>query len=465
MIHGSTPTAEFDVLRSGVEGLIEAGRLDTVGVGAGDFNGIFRGKYLPAEKFLAEIESPMAIGDMVFVLDPAEGVTIDGPDHGWWPVSERGFREMRCIPVPESFRLVPWRDRTAIVLADFTFNDGAAVEAAPRRVLQRVIDRARSMGLDPMAGYELEFFVFRETLDTVARKGYRDLTPFASRRQAWSMLQGRAEEGLARTLREGLDGFGIPVETWLVEGGHGQYEINVPYSDALQSADRALLHRFAIKELAEREGLLATFMARPPGSVYGSSMHLHHSLWRQDGTNALYDAEGDASLSDLARHFIAGQLACQRELACLFAPNVNSYKRLVPGLSSGPNATWGFENWSTAVRVIAASASATRIEFRTAGADADPYLAIAASLAAGLHGIEQRLEPPPVTRGLGDDVDAQRVPGSLGEAIVALDGSAVARDFFGDHFVDVYLATRRGELEAFQNVVSDWEGERYLRSL
>ncbi len=459
------PDGALDALRASIDALVGEHRLDTVGVAAGDFHGILRGKYLPATRFLAEIASPMALGDMVFVLDPADGVVVDGPSEGWWPVSDRGFKEMRCLPIPESFRVVPWRERTALVLADYEFSDGKPVDASPRRVLGRVVERARSLGLEPMTGYELEFFVFRETAATAAAKRHRDLEPCASRRQAWSMLQDAHDEHLVRRLRRGLEDFGIPVETWLVEGAHGQYELNVPYADTMRSADRALLHRFAVKELAEREGVLATFMARPPGTAYGSSMHLHHSLRRDDGSNAFYDENAPDALSDLARHFIAGQLALQRELTCLFAPNVNSYKRLLPGLSSGPTATWGFENWSTAVRVISTSPAATRVEFRTAGADADPYLAMAASLAAGLHGIERRLEPPSATEGLADGVDAPRVPRSLDDAIRALDESEVARELFGDHFVDVYLATRRGELEAFQQVVTDWETERYLRPL
>jgi glutamine synthetase len=455
----------LDALRASINALVAEGRLDSVGLAAGDFNGILRGKYVSAQQFLAEIRSPMALGDMVFVLDPVDGVVVDGPGEGWWPVSDRGFREMRCLPIPESFRIIPWRDRTALVLAEYEFNDGSPVDAAPRRVLERVVERARSLGLEPMTGYELEFVVFRETAATATAKCHRNLEPFASRRQAWSMLQDTEDERLARLLRDGLEDFGVPVETWLVEGAHGQYELNVPYAKTLCSADRALLHRFAVKELVEREGLLATFMARPPGTAYGSSMHLHHSLRRDDGANAFSDEAAPAALSDLARHFIAGQLALQRELTCLYAPNVNSYKRLLPGLSSGPNATWGFENWSTGVRVISSSPAATRVEFRTAGADADPYLAMAGSLAAGLHGIEQRLTPPDVTHGLADDVDAPRVPGSLEAAINALENSSVARDLLGSHFVDVYVATRRGELEAFQNVVSDWEAERYLRAL
>lgn len=458
-------TGNLETLCASIEALADEGRLDTVGVAGSDFNGILRGKYLPTAKFLAEAASPMALGDMVFVLDPSEGVVVDGPDEGWWPVSDRGFREMRCLPVPESFRLIPWRDRTALILADYEFNDGTPVDAAPRRVLQRVVERARSLGFEPMTGYELEFFVFRETVRSAAN-GYRGLEPVASRRQAWSMLQDTQDEHLVRHLQRGLEAFGVPIETWLVEGAHGQYELNVPYADTMCSADRALLHRFAVKELAQREGWLATFMARPPGTAYGSSMHLHHSLRREDGSNAFSDPSAPAALSELARHFIAGQLALQRELACLYAPNVNSYKRLLPGLSSGPIATWGLENWSTAVRVISSSPKATRVEFRTAGADANPYLAMAASLAAGLHGIEQRLEPPPMTEGLADAVvDAPCVPSTLEEAMTALDGSAAARELFGDHFVDVYLATRRGELDAFQQTVTDWEAERYLKAL
>jgi glutamine synthetase len=251
-----------------------------------------------------------------------------------------------------------------------------------------------------------------------------------------------------------------------VEGGAGQYEINVPYAGALEAADRAFLHRFAIKELVESDGSLATFMARPPGAAYGSSMHLHASLWGEDGTNAMSDPEGELKLSTTARRFIAGQLDAQHELTALIAPNVNSYKRLLPGMSSGATATWALENWSAAVRVISTTPASTRVEFRTPGADANPYLAIAAALAAGLSGIERELEPPPVATGLADEQDgARRVPASLWDAVGALEKSAIARDHLGDDFVEIYLATRRGELAAFQSAVTDWEAERYLLAL
>jgi glutamine synthetase len=465
-VQGAAPaTGAIDDLRSAVASLIEQGALDTVGVGAADFNAIFRGKYLPARVFLDRVESPMAIGDMLFAFDPVDGIIEEGPSEGWWPISDRGLREMRCLPIGDTFRLVPWRERTAIILSTFTFNDGQPVLAEPRRVLQRVIERARSLGYEPRVGYELEFYLFRESPGSLVHKGFHDLEAFAPA-QAWAMSGTEAHDGILRRLRAGLEEFGIPIEAWSVEGGAGQYEINVPYCDALEAADRAFLHRFAIKELAAQDGLMATFMARPPGSIYGSSLHLHHSLWTANGRNAMSDPGGADRLSDVARAFIAGQLDAQGELICLMAPLVNSYKRLLPGMSSGASATWGMENWSTAVRVIASSPRATRVEMRTSGADANPYLAIAATLAAGLHGIERGLEPPPRTAGLAEDAaGAQRVPGSLDAGIAALEGSAVARDFLGSHFVDVFLATRRGELAALQASVTDWETERYLRSL
>lgn len=451
-----------DHLRETVARLITSGEVDTVGLGASDFNGIFRGKHMPAETFLKNIANPMSIGDMLFALDPVDGVVEEGPAAGWWPISDRGMREMRGTPLPETFRMVPWRDRTAVALCEFAFTDGTPVDAEPRRVLQRVIERARSLGLEPMVGYELEFYVFGEDVRSAAAKGWKNLTPFAPR-QAWGMARAGGDDGLLRTLRDGLRDFGIPVEAWSVEGGPGQYEINVPYSGALEAADRAFLHRFAVKELVERAGSIATFMARPPGVDYGSSLHLHHSLWLDDGSNGMSDADDDLRLSRRARQFIAGQLDCQYELAALYAPTVNSYKRLMPGMSSGATATWAVENWSAAVRVINSSPSATRVEFRTAGADANPYLAIAATLAAGLSGIERELEPPAVARGVADEQPGvRRVPASLWEAVDALQSSAVARDFLGGEFVEIYLATRRGELAAFQHAVSDWEAQRYL---
>jgi glutamine synthetase len=274
------------------------------------------------------------------------------------------------------------------------------------------------------------------------------------------------EERLLRGLREGLRDFGIPVEAWSIEAGAGQYEINVPYTSALEAADRAFLHRYAIRELVEATGASVTFMARPPRAPYGSSLHLHHSLWTDDSTNAMWDPDDELHLSATARSFIAGQLDAQYALAALYAPTVNSYKRLLPGMSAGATATWAIENWSTAVRVLNSSPGATRAEFRTAGSDANPYLAIAATLAAGLNGIERGLDLPPMGRGLADeDPNARRVPASLWEAVDALAASDVARDWFGDPFVDAYLASRRGELAAFQLAVTDWETDRYLTSL
>ena len=462
---GDVAPDTLESLRERLSALVAAGDVDTVGIGGSDFTGIFRGKHVPAATFLAQVESPTSIGDMLFSLDPADGVVEEGPETGWWPISDRGLREMACLPAPETFRVVPWRDRTAIVLCDFAFSDGQPVESAPRCVLRRVIERARRMGFEPMTGYELEFYLYRETAVSARAKRFQDLEPFG-RRHAWSMLGAGVGDAVLRRLRDGLRDFGIPVEAWTVEGGAGQYEINVAYSGALEAADRAFLHRFAIKEMAEAQGLLATFMARPPGSIYGSSLHLHHSLWRENGENAMHDPAGELSLSAAARAFIAGQLDCQYELTALMAPHVNSYKRLLPGMSAGANATWGRENWSTAVRVMSSSPAATRAEIRTPGADANPYLAIAASLAAGLSGIERGLEPPPMTPGIGDEAaGARAVPRSLEEAIGALSASAVAREYLGGEFVDVYVATRRGELDAFQRAVTDWEAERYMVAL
>ena len=455
----------LEALRTKVRKLIAEDRLDTVGVCAGDFNGILRGKYLPADAFVERIENPVMVSDMLFAFDPIDGVCDQGPDGFWWPLSERGLKEMRCAPVPSSFRLVPWRDRTALVLGSFSFNDRSPVVAEPRRVLQRVVDRARASGFEPRVGYELEFYAFQETAESMREKGYRDLSTLAPR-QAWSMSGTAAQERLLRALRAGLTDFGIPVEAWTVEGGRGQYEINVPYCDALEAADRALLHRFAVKEIADGLGLTVTFMARPPGSAYGSSLHLHHSLWGRDGRNAMSDAGAEHGLSDVARSFVAGQLEAQSELISMLAPFVNSYKRLLRGMSSGASRTWGVENWSAAIRVINASPEKTRAEMRTAGADANPYLAIAATLAAGMSGVERKLTLTAPTTGLAEnDAAVEYVPGSLEAGLRGLGTSEVARDFFGAEFVEVYAATRRAELDAFQAVVTDWEADRYLRVL
>jgi glutamine synthetase len=444
--------------------LLTRGELDTVVLATGDFNGVLRGKFLAADEFARDPLHPATIGDMVFVFDPADGVPLDGPEQGWWPFGAEGFRDLRMLPDPATFRLVPWAQRTGLVLCDFEHSDGATLEVDPRSVLRRVLDRAAAAGFAVEVGYELEFYVLLETAASLRAKRWQDLDYRAVRPFAWAIERGLSDEGLIRALRTGLEAFGLPVESWTSEGGAGQQELNCPHTDAMTAADRALLHRFAVRSIAEREGELATFMARVPGQEYGSSMHLHQSLWTTAGANAMHDPRADDGLSAECRSYIAGQLATLPELTCMLAPTINSYKRLRPWASAGVDLTWGFENWSTTLRVMAGSENATRVEHRTAGADANPYLAMAATIAGGLHGIEHGLQPPEPVSGPGYEAGAGRVPRTLEQALTAFEASPLAHEWFGEQFVAAYAATRRAEIEAFAESVTVWEVERYLEA-
>lgn len=447
-----------------VEELLSRDELDTVALAAADFNGVLRGKFLAATEFARDLACPTTIGDNLFLFDSQDGMPLQGPEQGWWPLGPEGFRDLRMLPDPATFRLVPWAERTALVLCDFAESGGAPLEVDPRSVLRRVLDRAERAGFSVEVGCELEFYVLRETASSLREKRWQDLRYRAERPFAESIERCLTDEGLIRSLREGLEAFGLPVESWASEGGAGQQELNSPHAEAMTAADRAVLHRFAVRAIVERRGELATFMARVPGQEYGSSMHLHQSLWTADGANAFHATDRPDGLSETCRHYIGGQLATLPELTCMLAPTINSYKRLRPWLAAGVDLNWGIENWSTTLRVIAGSPGSTRVEHRTAGADANPYLAMAATIAGGLHGIEHGVEPPPPVRGAGYESGAGRVPSTLEQALGAFERSDLAHDWFGEEFVAAYAATRRAELEAFAQAVTTWEVERYLEA-
>jgi glutamine synthetase len=448
-------------LAAQVRSLSERGELDTVVLATADFHGVLRGKFLPVPQFEKDLRSPATITDMVFVFDPCDGLPLKGPEDSWWPFGQEGFRELRMLPDPATFRLIPWADRTALLLCDFAEADGSPFESDPRRVLQRVVDRAADMGYTVQIGYELEFYLLAESAATLREKRWEGLDYRATNPSTWGIERGLTDSRLVRRLREGLESFGIPVECWTTEAGVGQHELNVPPTDALAAADRAVLHRFVVRSIAERENCLATFMARPPGQEFGSSLHLHQSLW-SEGESAFHGPDRSDGITAICRSYVAGQLATLPELTCLLAPTVNSYKRLRPWTASGVDISWSLGNWSATVRAVCGSAGSTRVEHRTPGADANPYLAIAAVIAGGLHGIERGLEPPDPVTGPSYEMGHRRVPTTLSEAVAIFEQSEFVNEQFGEDFVRAYAQTRRAEIEAFCSVVTTWEAERYL---
>jgi glutamine synthetase len=450
--------------RARVEEIIRLHNIDTVKIGGPDFDGVYRGKRLPVDIFLADIEHGYAQGDVLFGWDIAEDL-VPGLRFTNW---DTGYADLRMLPDLATFRPVPWEEGVATVICDFVSEEGEPVPVAPRQVLRRVLERASGMGYRAELALELEFRIWREDQRSLRTKLWRDLTPLSPTTSCYSLHRATGDEFIVGRLRRQMDAHGVPIEGYNREHGEGMYEMNIRHAPGLEAADRALLFRNGAKELCLLEGLTASFMAKPFAGEDGNSGHLHQSLWNAAGDNIFYAAEGAHHLSETLRSYVAGVLVTLPEMMALYAPNVNSYKRFVAGSWAPTVAAWGIETRTPALRVIAGSPRATRLENRVPGSDVNPYLAMAASLAGGLHGIARGLTPPPPVRGnaytLPEEV-APRLPRTLDQAIERFAESELARDWFGDMFVDDYVTMRRWELERAQAAVSEWERARYFEMI
>jgi glutamine synthetase len=427
--------------------------VETVILAGADTHGIMRGKRLPIAELDRAAQQGIALCDVIWALpvDEVEPVQPPPGHAGYFP--RDGYPDMLAVPDLETARVVPWFDHTALLLCDFVDHDGGAIPLSPRAVLRKVVERARSMGVEPIVGVELEFYVLRETPRSALAKRPSQLEAVEARPSVYGVVAASRHEPLAGAVREALRRSGLAVEACNPEAGPGQFEINLRAAPALQAADEAFLLKSAVKEVAARQGLLATFMAKPRSDWPGSSCHLHLSLGAGDGT---------------MRHFIGGLLSGMAELTALFAPTPNSYRRFAPYSWAGTTATWGVDNRSAGLRAISRGEGTTRVEHRQAGADANPYLAVSAALAAGLDGVERECEPAPPVEGdvyASADGGSRPLPATLGEATDLLEGSALAREWLGDDVVTHCVAMRRGELAAQAAAVTDWETSRYLEAL
>lgn len=439
--------------------------IQTLIVGAPDINGVFRGRRVKAEHFVADPTRPFDIAKYIYIVDLEQELIPPEPGtEGWWPDWSDGFGSYRGFADFATFRVAEWLDRTAIVLLNETL-DGQPLEVSPRHVLRRIVERAGELGYTAKFAAELEFFLLRETSESFAQKGHRGFERLSIRPGVFSVYRMTLDEPVIGPMVEKIHASGIGIEVWTPEGGTGQYEINIAPAALPEAADRAFLFKHAVKEIASGQELMATFMAKTaPG--FGSSCHVNQSLVDASGTNLFWDDSAPDNLSVLARHFVAGQLATMRDFTVLFAPTVNSYKRLLPFSAAGITANWGFDNRTTGLRVLSSRPETARIEHRTPGGDTNPYLTMAACLAGGLHGIEQKLEPPDPFDGNGYlDSSVARVPGSLEEAIVAFEESDVAKTYLGEEFVRFFAKTRRHEAIQAKMHVTDWELKRYLEYL
>jgi glutamine synthetase len=428
---------------------VERGAIDTVVAAFTDMQGRLMGKREQAEFFLDEtaehgLEGCNYLLGLDMEMDPQPGYAMAS-----W---ERGYGDFHLRPDLATLRRIPWLEGTALVLCDVMWEDGSPVVASPRQVLRTQVERARAAGYDAMFGSELEFYLLKESYAEAYAKHYRDLTPSVPYILDYHILATTYDEPLLRQIRNGMQAAGVPVESSKGEAWPGQQEINFRYADALTTADGHVVYKNGAKEIAHLNGCSITFMAKPDHTWIGNSCHIHASLWRE-GENAF------AGESDVFEQFLAGWIACARELALFLAPNVNSYKRYAAGSWAPTTLAWGHDNRTCGFRIVG-HGSSQRVETRIPGGDVNPYLAFAALIAAGLHGIDNALELPPPLEGNAYESDAERFPSTLREAVAELERGSVARAAFGDEVVEHYLNYGRTEQRLYDEVVTCYERER-----
>jgi glutamine synthetase len=431
-----------------------------VKVAVSDIDGILRGKYLHRDKFLAAAEGGFGFCDVVFGWDLHDQCYDNTQLTGW----HCGFPDAQVRIDLDTARHVPWDGGVPFFLGEFVDDAGAGYPLCPRQTLRRVLARAARLGVQPMLGFEFEFFNFAETPQSWAAKQGQPPTTLTPGMFGYSLLRMNANRAYFNAVHDEMAAFGVPIEGLHTETGPGVAEAAIVYSEALEAADRAILFKTGVKEIGQRFGILPSFMAKWSAKYPGCSGHVHQSL--ADGKrNLFHDARGrHRGMSRVFESYLAGQVACLMEFAPLFWPTVNSYKRLVDGFWAPVKPTWGVDNRTASFRVIPAGAKGTRLETRCPGADVNPYLAAAALLAAGLHGVERELalSAPPVTGTNQGAEDVPRAPRSLIETTRVLRDSAVARDWLGDAFVEHFCATREWEWRQWLDAVTDWELRRYL---
>jgi len=377
---------------------------------------------------------------------------------GW----HTGYPDAPVRIIPSTCRSIPFEDNMLLFIAEFS---DAAEALCPRGVLRKVIERAKSIGFNVTAAFEYEFFMFNETPDSVREKNYKNLTPITPGNFGYSMLRNSVHSDLYTQILKLSEDMDFPIEGLHTETGPGVLEAAIAHDNASDSADKASLFKTFIKIWAQRNDMMATFMAKWSKDLPGQSGHIHISLTDLDGVSAFYDPSKEHNMSDIQSHFLAGQQKYMPEFLSMIAPTVNSYSRMVPGMWAPLDATWGVENRTTALRVIPGSAKSQRLEYRLGSADGNPYLALAAALGSGIYGIENKLEPHPQVKGNAYEQTHPKetaLPQTLFESAIRFKHSDAAKEIFGEQFVEHYAASREWEEREYRKHVSDWELERYF---
>jgi len=451
------PGGVANLSRDELERLVAADDLDTVIVAFTDMQGRLMGKRIAARFFLDEVaEHGAECCNYLFAVD-VEMTTVAGYAMSNW---DTGYGDMVMLPDLTTLRLIPWLPGTALVLADLAWHDGSPVEPAPRRVLRRQLDRLSQRGLRAYVGTELEFMVFDDTYRHAWASGYRGLTPASDYNMDYAVLASTRIEPLLRDIRQHMEGAGLRWEASKGECNKGQQEIGFRYDEALVTCDNHSIYKNGAKEIADQHGKCLTFMAKYDERE-GNSCHIHISLRATDGSAVFADEQQPLGMSQTFRSFVAGQLATLRELTMLYAPNINSYKRFADRSFAPTVVAWGLDNRTCALRIVGHGDN-MRVELRVPGGDVNQYLAVAALIAGGLHGIEHGLQLPEPCSGNAYQTagDVERLPGTLAEAAALFEASTVARQAFGENIVSHYVNNAHVEVAAFNAAVTDWERVR-----
>lgn len=428
-------------------------------LGVFDIDGIFRGKYMGADKLASALEKGFGFCDVVLGWDSNDQLLDNLEFTGW----HTAYPDAEARLLPETLRTLPFEDGIPLILGEFS---GRAEAVCPRGILRGALDRAAAMGFKLKAAAEFEFFIFEETPQSARDKNFHGLAPITPGNFGYSMLRSGVHSEFYQELWTVCDEMRIDLEALHTETGPGVIEAAIRVDDALEAADKAALFKTITKILCQRRGWMATFMAKWSEDWPGQSGHLHMSLVdAKSGEGRFFDADAPNHMSELMRWFVGGQQALMPELLAMVAPTVNSYTRLVPGFWAPTAATWGYENRTCALRVIGGSEKSQRVEYRVTAADINPYIALAAAIGSGLWGIENQVKPDePITGNAYENQEkSQRaLPSTLWEAAQRLKASEAARELFGSEFVDHYAATREWEEREARKAVTDWQLNRYF---
>jgi glutamine synthetase len=426
-----------------------------------DIDGVLRGKYISAEKFLSVIRTNTNFCDVIFGWDVADTAYDNATFTGW----HTGYPDAPAKIDLATFRKIPWENDGPFFLGELIDIDGNASHVCPRQLLKKVLNDAASAGFLPFFSQEFEWYNFAETPQSLHEKQFKNLTPLTPGMFGYSILRSSLQNHFFSDLFDLLKKYGVPLEGLHTETGPGTYEAAISHAEIVEAADRAVLFKTGVKEIAYKNNIIATFMAKVSEHLPGCGGHVHQSLWNADGSkNLFYDEKDALKMSRIMKSYVAGQLHCLPFILPMFAPVINSYKRLVEGAWAPTTLTWGVDNRTVALRVLATSNASCRLETRVIGADVNPYLAMAASLASGLYGIRNKLKlKQPLTRGNGyRDFSNGKLPTTLDEATRMMQQSPIANEIFGEKFVTHFLQTREWEWRQHLKAVTDWEYRRYF---